>query len=274
LEFLPLLTLFKSQYQPTDLPYHLIVPSLPGYAFSSGPSLEKNFDSSDIAWVIDKLLVGLGFGDGYVAQGGDVGSRVAQLLSQKHAACKAVHLNLWMTGPPEGWTSDSVVDPLEQQGLKHMQDFYQTGSAYMIEHATRPATVGLALSSNPLALLAWIGEKYLDWVDEELDLEVILESVTLYWLTQTYPRSLYPYREIAAVALPESRVPKPYLTKPFGFSWFPKELAPWPQSCLQASGNLVFFRQHQKGGHFAALEQPETLYKDLVDFITEISSFL
>jgi microsomal epoxide hydrolase len=81
----------KKQYNPTDLPYHLIVPSLPGYAFSSGPPLQKDFDPGDVARIIDKLLVGLGFGNGYVAQGGDVGSRVAQLLSLNHAACKAIH---------------------------------------------------------------------------------------------------------------------------------------------------------------------------------------
>jgi len=125
-------------------------------------------------------------------------------------------VNLWITGPPRDWTPESVVDPLEKEGLELTARFFQTGAAYMSEHATRPATVGLALSSSPLALLAWfvlhslkhtansntlligirIGEKFLDWVDQELDLDIILESVMLYWLTQSYPRSLYAYREV------------------------------------------------------------------------------
>lgn len=87
-EFLPLLQLFKTQFNPSNLPYHLIVPSLPGYAFSSSPSVDKNFTVGDIARVLDKLMKDLGFENGYVAQGGDIGSRIGRVLAVDHEACK------------------------------------------------------------------------------------------------------------------------------------------------------------------------------------------
>jgi microsomal epoxide hydrolase len=84
----------------------------------------------------------------------------------------------------------------EQLGFKRGEDFVNKGSGYSLEHATRPATIGLILGSNPIALLAWIGEKFLAWPDEDPELEKILESVTLYWLTETFPTSIYPYRAV------------------------------------------------------------------------------
>jgi microsomal epoxide hydrolase len=92
LEFVPLLSLFRTQYTPQDLPFHIIVPALPGYAFSSPPPLDRNFTMLEVADMLNSLMLELGFGaTGYVAQGGDIGSRLARLLGAKHDACKAVH---------------------------------------------------------------------------------------------------------------------------------------------------------------------------------------
>ena len=92
LEFLPLLSLMKKQYSPADLPFHIIVPSLPGYAFSSGPPLDRNFTMLEVALTMNNLMLELGFGEtGYVSQGGDIGSRISRLLGAKHEPCKAVH---------------------------------------------------------------------------------------------------------------------------------------------------------------------------------------
>lgn len=88
LEFLPILQKFRGEYTPETLPYHLIVPSLPGYAFSSGPPLDRDFGTGDIARVLDQLMKNLGFGDGYIAQGGDIGSRIARHLAVDHESCK------------------------------------------------------------------------------------------------------------------------------------------------------------------------------------------
>jgi microsomal epoxide hydrolase len=88
LEFMPIFHLLKDKYTPETLPYHVIVPSLPGYAFSSGPPLDKNFGTEDAARVLDRLMSMLGFGDGYVVQGGDIGARVARLLAATYTGCK------------------------------------------------------------------------------------------------------------------------------------------------------------------------------------------
>jgi microsomal epoxide hydrolase len=90
LEFLPILQKFREEYTPETLPYHLIVPSLPGFAFSSGPPLDRDFGTGDVARVVDQLMKGLGFGSGYIAQGGDIGSRIARHLGVEHESCKGM----------------------------------------------------------------------------------------------------------------------------------------------------------------------------------------
>jgi len=140
--------------------------------------------------------------------------------------------------------------------------------AYAITHATRPSTIGFVLASNPLSLLAWIGEKFLDWTDEDPSLDTILTAVTLYWVTETFPRSIYPYRQWASAG--SSETANTYITKPFGYSWFPRELVAAPKSWAAPMGNLVFFKQHTKGGHFAALERPEVLLQDIEEFVAQV----
>jgi microsomal epoxide hydrolase len=88
IEFLPILTLLSNGHTPFTLPYHVIVPSLPGYAFSSGAPLDKDFRLEDIARILNRLVVGLGFEQGYVVQGGDIGSKIARVMAAEHASCK------------------------------------------------------------------------------------------------------------------------------------------------------------------------------------------
>ncbi|KAJ5538459.1 hypothetical protein N7494_007938 [Penicillium frequentans] len=270
LEFLPMLELFQKEYTPSTLPYHLIVPSLPGYTFSSGPPLDRNFGTRDIARVLDQLMKNIGFESGYVAQGGDIGSRIARELAVDYESCKAVHLNVCFMGRPVGITDDHLNDK-EKLGIQRFDNFKTLGCGYMTEHGTRPSTIGHVLSASPIALLAWIGEKFLEWVDEPLSPEHILESITLYWLTETFPRSIYTYRQnFPPVPIPAPNDPRWYIKKPFGFSSFPQELAPLPRSWIETSGNLVYWGEHAKGGHFAAIEQPEALKTDLVKFVDQV----
>ena len=116
-------------------------------------------------------------------------------------------------GRPEGLTDHNLTD-FEKAGIERMNNFKLMGSGYMMEHGTRPSTIGLVLSTNPVALLAWlvdkpfkkahrsdvtscrIGEKFVEWTGDPLAPEHILESVTLYWLTETFPRSIYTYRQV------------------------------------------------------------------------------
>ncbi|KAH6976248.1 Alpha/Beta hydrolase protein [Ilyonectria sp. MPI-CAGE-AT-0026] len=255
LEFLPLLSLMTQQYSPTELPYHLIVPSLPGYAFSSGPPLERNFAIADVARIMNNLMIEFGFGDtGYVAQGGDVGSGV---------------LNFCLMPQPAGISKEALTFN-ERAGVERMKQFSDTSIAYALEHGSRPATIGLVLGSNPLSLLAWIGEKFLEWTDVPIPLSDILASVTLYWLTDTFPRAICPYREGYGPESIHHGTPSFNIPKPLGYSYFPKELAPVPISWVATTGNLCWSRVHKKGRHFAVLERPEALKEDLEGFISKV----
>jgi microsomal epoxide hydrolase len=250
------------------------VPSLTGYGFSSGPPLNKDWAVTDTARLMHKLLMSLGFGKtGYAVQGGDVGAGISRVLADQYDECKAIHLNFDAMGKPDD-VDDSEVEPMEWEGLARAQEWQKTGVGYALEHGTRPATIGLVLSSSPLALLAWLGEKYREWSDEDPALEEILRAVSLYWLTDSFPRSIYPYRAFAKrITAPEAEKGSrwgQYIKKPYGFSWFPKELIPTPKAWAKAGGNLVWFRRHDKGGHFAALERPEEVATDVEEFLKQV----
>lgn len=271
IEFLPMLEVLTKKYTPQTLPYHVVVASLPGYTLSSGPPLDRDFTMGDCARIMNQLMVDLGFGkQGYMAQGGDVGGFVAPIMSTNFEECKAIHLNIkpmWKLHdtPPK----PNEADPLTQDETEHAakaQEFFVTGDAYAKEHGTRPGTISAVLSSNPMALLAWIGEKMIHWADdrEPIPLDTILLNASLYWFTRCFPRSIWPYRGLLTIA-----TGTPDLTvnpnKPLGYSYFPVEIAFLPKSANRK--NLVRY-DHQTGGHFAALEQPESLLADVEDFVT------
>ncbi|KAL2356293.1 Alpha/Beta hydrolase protein [Cryomyces antarcticus] len=261
LEFLDVLSTFRKKYTPQGLPYHLIVPSLPGYAFSSTPPLHKDWTISDSARLMHKLMVGLGFESGYAVQGGDIGSYTARSLAAKFDSCK---VNFCIMLCLESVAEDSLrLEEREKEGLNRGDEFGKTGTAYAMEHTTRPATIGFVLSSSPLAM---IGEKFRDWSDTTPSLDQILEAVTFYWLTETFPRAIYPYRTRYVL----HSDPSLYCKRPFGYSWNPKEIAPIAKSWAATTGNLVWFRRHTKGGHFAAMEQPDNMANDIENFLAQV----
>ncbi|KAH6955719.1 epoxide hydrolase [Ilyonectria sp. MPI-CAGE-AT-0026] len=271
LEFLPVLDILKNKYTPETLPYHVIVPSLPHFGLSGGP-IDVELTMMDAAQLMNQLMLDLGFGKGYVVQGGDVGSGLARILSVLSPEVKAFHVNMLAPGSPEEFLSTDNITQAEQEHVERMDVFASTGSAYIFEHGQRPSTVGLMLSSNPLAMLTWIGEKLIEWPDRRypLSLDTMLTLVSFYWYTDTLPRSLYPYRAIAASGnwdgllspIPASK------EKPFGYSVFPSEIIVLPESwAKQIYPNLVYYRRNEKGGHFAALEQPTLFLENVEEFL-------
>ncbi|KEF50993.1 uncharacterized protein A1O9_12947, partial [Exophiala aquamarina CBS 119918] len=245
LEHLKLFDLYRKKYTPEDLPYHVIAVSLPGWTLSSGPPLDENFTLADIARIMNKLMVGLGFGSGYICQGGDIGSLAAKVIAGTYDECKDNFIAAMVTPKIE---ADSGLPPDEKRAWESRGlVFRSTGRAYGLLHATRPATIGFVLSSSPLAQLAWVGEKFIEWSDETPPLKDILDSVTLYWFTKTLPRSIYCYREFAVPGgqFPHGD-PKYLNSKPVAYSWFPKEVAPMPRAWVEAQGlNLVLFKKHE-----------------------------
>ncbi|KAF2128177.1 epoxide hydrolase-like protein [Dothidotthia symphoricarpi CBS 119687] len=259
IEFLPICALIREQYSAKDLPYHIIVPSLPGYTLSSGGPVDKNWTMEDTARVINQLMLNLNF-DRYIAQGGDIGSFESRLLAQEYDACVGMHLNMMRVADKP---DESTLSTLEKNALDYATKWQATGTAYAQEHATRPSTIGHVLSSSPLALLSWIGEKFVEWSDTDPPLSTILTNISLYWFTSSFPRSIYPYRQIFV----ERRPRLEFCKKPTGFSFFPRELAPGIKSVLEKNCNLVSYSTHEHGGHFAALEMPKELWSDVEEFV-------
>jgi len=275
LEFLGILDILTKRYTPETLPYNVIVPSLPGYAFSGSPTMEYDFALENASEALNNLMIGLGYESGYLAQGGDLGSFVSRHLTANCAACKGSHVNFSPMGKPKN-AEELPLDPIEQEALPRGLWFRDEAMAYALEHGQRTATIGFALSASPLALLSWIGEKFLDWSDEDPSLDQILESVTLYWLTDTFPRCIYPYRgNTGHEARPRiantsgKGRDRPYLEKPCGYSFFPKELLPMPRSWVGTSCNLVHASLHKSGGHFAAMEKPAELLADFEEYVAK-----
>jgi pimeloyl-ACP methyl ester carboxylesterase len=265
IEFLPMASLLREKYLPKDLPYHIIIPSVPGYTLSSGGPLDKEWRVPDSARVLHTLMLELGF-ERYIAHGGDVGSFLATTMAVSYEQCVALHLNFFpsFSIPEEGSNGEELSD-FEKKVVERAKLWAREGNGYAIEHGTRPATIAFAINSNPLSLLAWIGEKFLEWSDQTPSLDEILTNVSLYWFTNSFPRSIYPYQASfnkSAEPLPDF----PYVVKPLGFSWFMAEIIPGFQSAIAKQGNLVFHRKHVKGGHFAAIERPMDMLQDIEDF--------
>jgi microsomal epoxide hydrolase len=276
LEYLPVVKLLQAKYTPETLPYHLIVPSLPGYLFSSGPSPDRDFSTFDVSCIFRKLFSQLGFDTtGYVVSAGDIGSRVARGLAVDDEACAAIHLNFCFDMHMHGFPRQGLAAN-EIQGLDKLEDSLRTGIGYGWMHATRPATIGFVLSSNPVALLAWIGEKFLTWTEVTPTLETILSFVTLYWLTDTFPRSIYPYRADFSPTdgVPSHGHPRWHIPdeKTFGFSSFPGEIQRVPKAWIERTGKVTFWKSHDRGGHFPALETPEVMLSDLEEFMEHVAA--
>lgn len=265
------MSLIAKDYTPETLPYHFIAPSLPGFTLSSGPGPSKPLTVIRATNILNALMVNLGFGSGYMATGGDIGSALARMLAVKHHRCKAMHINYCaiVTAPAE--VPVATLSEEDRGFVQRGQDFLTKGSAYALEHGSRPSTISLVLSSNPLALLAWIGEKFLTWTDEDPALDTILEAVSLYWFTETISRCFYPYRQSMDGERPGHDNPAMRVkNKPFGYSLFPKEINPTPREWAATTGDLSWFRQHESGGHFAAMEKPKEMKKDIEDFLQHV----
>lgn len=164
-EFLPMLELIKQQYQTADsLPYHIIVPDLIGFGFSSRPPIDKDYGYDDNARILVKMMHSLGFtaeNGGYMTQGGDLGGTVAPKMAVLDPEnCRLAHVNVLAMPPPEGADVEEDIrsgkyTPEEAEALRNGMAFFARGAAYAAIQGTRPATCGLAIGSSPVALFAW-----------------------------------------------------------------------------------------------------------------------
>ncbi|KAB2579075.1 Alpha/beta hydrolase fold-1 [Lasiodiplodia theobromae] len=269
IEFLPILLKLKEKYAsaPEKLPYHVIVPSIIGFGFSSPPPLNKGFTIRDNCRIFHKAMVALGFGDrGYITQGGDLGGPIAETLAAVYEPVKAAHVNIYYVRS-EGGAPGS----LEQEAFERQQAFMRTGMAYGLLHATRPSTAGLTIGNSPISLLAWIGEKMLEWSDPAHvpSLDTILTNVAIYWFTGTFPTSIWCYRPLLS-GTAEATGEAITNGKPKGFSWFPHEIAALSKDFIRTDKHLTHIYENDEGGHFAALEVPDLLWADIEDFVSKV----
>jgi pimeloyl-ACP methyl ester carboxylesterase len=248
--------------------FHLVLPSLPGYGFSGEPT-ELGWDLARSARAWAELMRRLGYRR-YVAQGGDVGAGVTDAMGrQGPEGLVGIHTNLLVTalGGPQPTDTDE-----ERAAAAAIATFRSSGIAYFTQQATRPQTIGYALLDSPVALAAWMLDHDTDayrkiagaFVDGRptgaLTRDRILDNITLYWLTGTGASAARSYWEAYGVDAPAAAAAQPSagVRVPVGFTTFPGEIWRTPRSWAElAYPTLSYFSEAERGGHFAAWEEPE-----------------
>jgi pimeloyl-ACP methyl ester carboxylesterase len=256
--------------------FHLVLPSIPGYGFSSEPT-ELGWNAVRVATAWPKLMQRLGY-TRYVAQGGDVGAAVTDLMGRlAPAGLIGIHVNLLVTVLA---IADQLPRESEQERAAHaaLATFQTDGFGYFLEMATRPQTISYALLDSPVALAAWLLDHDTDsyykiaraFVDKKpvgnLTRDHILDNVTLYWLTGTAAPAARSYWEDARARAEAaaSGHPPPEVSLPVGYTTFPGELWATPRSWVEKSyPNVVYFNEVDRGGHFAAWEEPQLFAEEL-----------
>lgn len=250
--------------------FDLVIPSLPGYGWSGKPA--KPLGQRATARLYDRLMrETLGY-ERYYAQGGDWGGLVTSWLGFDHGVskgggCAAIHLNMISLRP----TPAEPETEAEGQWLQHSQAMMQLEGAYFMQQATKPQTLAMALMDSPVGQAAWILEKFHGWSDlADGDLESVyskdqlLTNIMIYLVNDAFATSVWYYNALFAeggVALPEGE----RCETPTGFANFPGEkvYGPPPRSWCDRAYNIVHWSEMEKGGHFAAMEQPDLFVTDV-----------
>ena len=245
--------------------FHLVIPSLPGYAFSGKPT-EPGWGVERIGLAWNTLMLALGY-ERYFAQGGDWGSAVTCAIgAQNLGNCAGIHVNMIVGRPPAEMMSD--LTDFEKAALARMQWYQEKDTGYSIEQATRPQTLGYGLADSPVGQMAWILEKFHGWADCAKDgishpenvfsRDHLLDNVMLYWLNNAAASSArlywHSFRTFASGDIPI----------PTGCSLFPQEIMRLSRRWAEGRyKQIVYWNELPKGGHFAAMEQPELFVQEL-----------
>lgn len=255
---------FLDVIAPLSADYHLVIPSLPGYGFSGKPT-EAGWDVERIARAWDALMRSLGY-PRYFAQGGDWGAVVtAAIGAQNLGGCAGIHINM-IVGRPDPAQMADLTDA-EKLYIARFQWYQAKDSGYSTQHATRPQTIGYGLADSPVGQMCWIVEKFHGWTDcghqpggqsigghpeQAVTRDAMLDTVSLYWLTNSGASSArlywHSFRSVSAAQVPV----------PTGCSLFPNEILRLSRRWAEARfPNIVYWNALDRGGHFAAWEQPE-----------------
>jgi pimeloyl-ACP methyl ester carboxylesterase len=252
--------------------FDVIVPSLPGFGFSDKPRTPGlSFQVGDL---LHKLMVErLGI-QRFAVQGGDWGSMVAEDIVRNHSSSIiGVHL----TEVPffHAFQKSQNRSPAEEKYFAQVQEFQKKESAYALIQSTKPQSLASGLNDSPAGLAAWIVEKFRSWSDCQGNIETcfsrdeILTNITIYWVTQTIESSFLPYYEITNAGPLRWMLEgaKPWLGSrddvPAGFALFPRDLVSPPREWAERFFNVQHWTEMPRGGHFAAMEQPELFVGDI-----------
>ncbi len=241
--------------------FDVVIPAIPGFGFS-GPTTEPGWDTERVARAWATLMARLGY-ERYGAQGGDWGSYIGRLLARVDAGhLIGLHVNFTVTPPdrdPATWDDETraAVDKL----ARYRKDL----SGYSKQQSTRPQTLAYGLSDSPAGLLAWIAEKFAEWSapDSTIPDDDLLTTVMLYWLTNTAASSARLYWEAAHGS---DRRPMERSEVPVGVAVFPDDMDAPIRALAERLDNVVHWTVQPRGGHFAALEQPDLFVDDVRAF--------
>ena len=245
----------------TEDAFHVVVPSLPGYGFSGKPKV-TGWGIEKIADIWGALMARLGY-DHYFAQGGDWGAMVTTHIGlQDKEHCDAIHLNMPVVIPDPNTMAE--LTPSEQASLMSMKFYQDWDSGYSKQQSTRPQTVGYGLVDSPSGQAAWIIEKFYQWTDcnghpeNAISRDELLDNVMMYWLSKSAASSARLYWESF------KNPPQDEVDIPTGCSIFPKEIVrPSERWIRKRFTNLKYYNELEKGGHFAAFEQPEIFLQEI-----------
>ncbi|KAK4957083.1 hypothetical protein LTR10_005041 [Elasticomyces elasticus] len=277
-EFIPVineLTQVSKTANDRPISFHVVVPSLPGFTFSSPPP--ANWTLEDTARIQHTLMTKILGYETFATHGTDYGSGPSYTLYRNYSdTVRAAHFSFVPFLPylPEQLAAANITlnTTLEKDEQANALVWRTTGNAYFSVQATKPNTIGLALHDNPLGQLAWMGEKFISWSDPRqgtppsvLTHIDILRSVSLFYLTESFVSSVYTYYQNPTTFSPTYPEPGtlPKNLGPMLFSAFKYNVGYWPPQLLEKIGNLVYYKNHDFGGHFAGVDNPPALIEDL-----------
>ncbi|KAK7461006.1 hypothetical protein VKT23_008933 [Stygiomarasmius scandens] len=262
---------------PKAQAYHIVAPSIPGFTLSSSPT-KTGFTLANIASTYHKLMQGLGYTH-YVAQGGDWGSFISRSIAlQFPDACIGVHLNFILGLPPSAIRHPFKImsllvrwfTPEEKKKLARMQWWMKSESGYSRIQGTKPQTVSYGLLDSPIGMLAWIREKLESLAEPDFvwDHELVITWTILYLLSGSSWHARI-YKEGIATITKEVLSTKIAAQVPLGYSSFPQDVGYIPKWWAEGSvaENIVLWKEHGKGGHFASVEVSDALIGDIQEFV-------
>lgn len=249
--------------------FHLVIPSLPGYGWSSKPKV-AGWNHQRISNAFVTLMEGLGY-DHWVAQGGDWGADIVAVMASKNPpqSLVGVHMNTAFFDAHKEISKESPSSG-EELALKKQQYFEDHESGYFKLQATRPQTIAYSLADSPIGQAAWIYEKLCAWTQhfgdlhEVLTMDEVLDNIMIYWLSDSGGSSAKLYWEDEDnTALP--------ITIPVGVSIFPGDINSAPRSWGERYySNIVHWRDVEKGGHFAAWEVPDLFVREIRETFSHV----